>query len=219
MTLCQDFIEAALSRSSANDAGKLATDSELVNHCSRVFARLFSLFARARPEKAQSIATATLTGTPPSCALPQDLIDLRRVELSDGTKVHLIPATEKDRSWHIAPSVYQVGNTLTSRNKPGDPVAGVTLSLFVLDQPAALAALASTIDVRFPVRHHQLVIDLVALYLDTKDTGRDPAQHEKLVGEVGDGKAAFAMEYGLPPSALEWIHDPSERKPIAGAPT
>jgi hypothetical protein len=34
------------------------------------------------------------------------------------------------------------------------------LTLYVLDQPAALTALTSVIDVRFPVRHHQLVIDL-----------------------------------------------------------
>jgi hypothetical protein len=151
MATAQDFIEAALVRSSANDPGKLATDGELLNHCSRLVARLFALFARARPDKAQSTTTVALAGNPPSGALPQDLIDLRRVEKADGTKVHLIPATEKERTWHIAPSVYQVGNTLYSRNKAGDPIALDVLTLYVLDQPAALAGLASGIDVGSPL--------------------------------------------------------------------
>lgn len=217
MASAQDFIEAALVRSSANDPGKLATDGELLNHCSRILARLFALFARARPDKAQSITTAALAGNPPTTALPQDLIDLRRVEKADGTKVHLIPATEKDRTWHIAPSVYQVGNTLCSRAKTGDPVAADVLTLFVLDQPAALTTLASLIDVRFPVRHHQFVIDLLALYLDTKDVGRDAAAHQKLTEEIALAKEAFAIEFNLGPSALEWIHEGAGRSPTTVA--
>lgn len=211
MATAQDFIEAALVRSTANDPGKLATDGELLNHCSRVFARLFSLFARARPDKAQSQSTVTLAGNPPTAALPADLIDVRRVENTTGAKVHLIPATEKDRTWHIAPSVYQVGNTLYSRNKTGDPAAADVLTLFLLDQPAALSALSSTIDARFPMRHYQFVIDLVALYLDTKDQSRDQAAHAKLVEEVALAKEAFALEYELGPTALEWIHDGAGR--------
>jgi hypothetical protein len=217
MATAQDFIEAALVRSSANDPGKLATDGELLNHCSRLVARLFALFARARPDKAQSTTTVALAGNPPSGALPQDLIDLRRVEKADGTKVHLIPATEKERTWHIAPSVYQVGNTLTSRAKAGDPIATDVLTLYVLDQPAALTGLTSGIDVRFPVRHHQLVIDLLALYLDTKDTGRDAQAHEKLKVEIAEAKAAFALEFNLGPSALEWIHEGAGRTPTVAS--
>jgi hypothetical protein len=217
MATAQDFIEAALVRSSANDPGKLATDGELLNHCSRLVARLFSLFARARPDKAQSTTALVLAGNPASLALPQDLIDLRRVEKADGTKVHLIPATEKERTWHIAPSVYQVGNTLYSRAKAGDPVATDVLTLYVLDQPVALATLASVIDARFPVRHHQLVIDLLALYLDTKDVGRDASAHEKLKVELAEAKQAFALEYNLGPSALEWIHEGAGRTPTVAS--
>lgn len=213
MATAQDFIEAALVRSSANDPGKLATDGELINHCSRVFARLFSLFARARPDKAQSITTVTLAGNPPTGALPQDLIDLRYVQNALGAKVHVIPSTELTRSWHIAPSVYQVGNTLYSRNKTGDPSAADVLTLFVLDQPAALTTLGSLVDVRFPVRHHQFVIDLVALYLDTKDSSRDANAHAKLVQEISEAKAAFALEFNLGPTALEWIHEGAGRTP------
>lgn len=209
----QSIVESALVRSSANDPGKLATDGELVNHGSRVFARLFSLFARARPDKAQSFSTIVLAGNPPQLTLPQDLIDIRRVETATGAKVHVIPATEKDRTWHIAPSVYQVGNTLYSRHKTGDPIAGDSLTLFLLDQPAAWTSLASTVDVRFPVRHHQLVIDLLALYLDTKDTGRDVVAHNKLTQELSEAKDAFALEFNLGPTALEWIHDAAGRTP------
>jgi hypothetical protein len=70
--------------------------------------------------------------------------------------------------------------------------------------------------VRFPVRHHQLVIDLVALYLDTKDTGRDAAAHEKLTEEIAEAKQAFALEFNLGPSALEWIHEGAGRTPTVG---
>lgn len=217
MATAQDFIEAALVRSSANDPGKLATDGELINHGSRVLARLFSLFARARPDEAQSQSAVTLAAAPPSAALPADLIDLRRVQNAVGAKVHLIPATELERTWHLAPAVYRVGNTLTSRAKTGDPIAGDTLTLFLLDQPAALSALASVVDPRFPMRHHQLVIDLIAIYLDTKDTGRDAIAHEKLVAEFNEAKEAFMLEFNLGPSALEWLHEGAGRTPTVAS--
>lgn len=215
MTIAQEWIEAAYARSSANDAGKLASDAELVGHVSRVLARLFVLFARARPDEAQSVLVLGVNGSPATAPIGVELIDVRRVQTAAGAKVHVIPATEQDRAWHIAPSVMRVGGTLVSRGKVGDPIAGDTLTLYVLDQPAPLVGLTSVIDPRFPQRHYQLPIDLLALYLDTKDTGREPAQHEKLVAEMGEAKAAFAAEYGLPPSALEWIHEPAERKPIS----
>jgi hypothetical protein len=202
----QVWIEAAYNRSTENDPGKLAQDAELLDHANRVYQRLFALFAKARPDEAASRANLVLAGNPAFAALAPDLIAVVGVKNAVGAKVHVIPAHEIERLWHLAPSVYRLGNTLFSRGAVGDPIAGDLLTVVQLDAPATLATLATAIDARFPTRHHQVVIDQLACYLSTKDAGRDGGEHQKLLGECGQSLAAFATEYELPPSALEWAH-------------
>lgn len=215
MATAADWIEGAYNRSAANDAGKLAQDLELLAHVNRVFQRFYALFAKARPDEAASSAALVLAGNPAAATIPADLIALVSVKNAGGAQVHLIPAHEKQRRWHMAPSAYRIGNTLYSRMLGGDPLAGDTLTALQLDAPPSLAALGTTVDARFPTRHHQLCIDSLALYLDTKDDGRAPEEHAKIVAEYQTALATFASEYDLPPSALEWAHEPAQRSKVS----
>lgn len=216
MATASDWIEAAYNRSAANDPGKLALDAELLLHLNRVYQRFYALFAKARPDEAASQVSWLLAGNPATYAIPADTIALQQLYLA-GAQVHLIPAHERARLWHMAPSMYRVGNTITSRALGGDPVAANTLTVVLLDAPATLAALGTVVDVRFPTRHHQLCIDSLALYLDTKDAGRDAEDHTKIVAEYQTALSIFAAEYALPPDALTWAHGPIERSPVTAS--
>lgn len=217
MTTAQVWIEAAYNRSSANDPGKLSQDAELLDALNRIYQRLYSLFAKARPDEAASETTVTLSGSPATGTLPTDIIAVRRLYNATGAVVHLIPSEERTRSWHLAPSVYRQGLSLISRNKAGDPVAGDVLTLTLLDAPTAITALTTAIDARFPTRHHQLPVDVLALYLSVKDDGRNPLAHQKLVADVAQSASAFAAEYDLAADALEWIHADARRVPAGGS--
>jgi len=211
-TTAQTWVEAAYNRSAANDAGKLAQDAELLDHLNRVYQRFYTLFAKARPDEAASLASWVLASNPPFVAIPNDTIALVSVhDAVTGAQVHMIPATEVARVWHMAPSCYRIGNTLYSRARSGDPLAGDTLSVLLLDAPTSLT---DVIDVRFPTRHHQVCIDSLALYLDTKDDGRSAEEHAKLVAEYQAALSTFASEYNLPPDALEWAHAPVSRSAV-----
>lgn len=210
-TTAQALLEGAYTRSASNDAGKLASDAELLAHLGRVYHRAWPLVARARPDQFGATLALTLAGIPPTAALPADVIDVLAVQTATGTEVAVIPSTERAKSWHLAPAVYRLGLTLVSRNRGGDPISGAVLTATVLDAPAALPALTSTLDPRWPVRHTQLLVDLLAVYLSVKDTGRSAGEHAKVVAELQQSAGAFAAEFNLPPAAVEWMHAPVER--------
>jgi hypothetical protein len=214
-TSVQVLISGAYNRSTANDPGKLATDDELVLHVDRVYQRLWALVARARPDAFGSSADlSALSGTPPAVALPANTIDVVNLEDEDGGTVNLIPATERNRLWHVAPCMMRVGASLVSRNKSGDPGAGDVLTALLLDAPAALTSVSSVLDDRWPVRHDQLLVDYIACYLSVKDDGRSETEHNKLMGELKQDVSAFAAEFDLPPEAVQWIHSAVTRAKV-----
>jgi hypothetical protein len=214
MTTAADFISAAYNRSSANDPGKLAQDAELLAHLNRVYQRLWALWSRARPDEAGSVATVTLAGVPPFSVLPTGEVDIIQVTNALLQPVHVIPSNELTRQWHVAPCVYRLGVNVVSRNLASDPLAGDVLTLNLLDAPLALTTTSTLIDPRFPIRHHQLPIDSLAVYLSVKDAGRDQGDRTALLGELKIAGACFVAEYDLPPSAIEWIHAPVDRSEI-----
>lgn len=211
MTTAQQIVEAAYARSTANDPGKLATDAELLGRGNRTYQGLWSLASRQRPDEFAVVQTLTLSGSDAHVALPVDLVDVHRLRNASQATVHLIPAAELDRLWHIAPSMYRTSQTLYSRGKAGDPVAGDVLQAWVLLAGTTLSALASVIDPAFPTRHVELLINDLALYLDAKDEDRDPQQFRKLATDQAAKSAAFAAEYDLAASAMEFVHAPSTR--------
>lgn len=215
-TTAQDIIEAGYSRSTANDPGKLATDAELLGRLGRTYQGLFGLAARQRPDEFATKQTIVLAGGDAHYNLPVDIIEVRRLRNSTPATVHLIPSAEIDRLWHVAPSMYRTGNTLYSRGKAGDPVAGDMLTAWLLLPGVSLTTLATVIDATFPTRHVEILINDLSLYLDAKDEDRDPAQFQKLAGDQAMKLAAFAQEFELDASALEFVHAPSTRVPAKG---
>lgn len=205
-TTAQQLIEAAYSRSTANDPGKLATDGELLGVANRVYHALYALAAAAAPERFLSRTTLTLAGSPAAATLSTDIIDLRRIQTSVGAKVNVIPVEEIDRGWHLAPAVYRQGLTIVSRGATSDPVAGDVLTLFQLDAPADLSALATALDTRFPLRHVELIVVEIAMYLATKDTGRDAAEFAALKQFRDMQLEAFFRLSGLSMTALQSPH-------------
>jgi len=205
-TTAQNLIEAAYSRSTANDPGKLATDGELLGLADRLFQFIYAVAAVAAPERFLSKTTLTLAGSPPSVTVPTDLIDLRRVQNASGGKVNVIPVEEIDRGWHLAPAVFRQGATIVSRGQSGDPVATDVLTAWILDAPASLSALSTVLDTRFPTRHVELIIVEMAVYLATKDTGRDAAEFAALKDYRDVQRAGFLQLSGLSTTALQSPH-------------
>lgn len=209
MATAQALIEAAYSRSTANDPGKLATDGELLGVLNRVYQLYYALKAVSMPgahTTSSNVVLAAFIG-----AIPAEAIDIRRAEgtgggVTAGAKVNIIPVEEKDRSWHLAPAMYRQGNSLISRQGAGDPLATDTIKLFYIDAPAALAALATATDARWPSRFDELLIVELAMYLSTKDAKRDPAEFTKLSSYRLAQVQAFFQLCGLSMTALQSPH-------------
>lgn len=193
MTTAQQLIEAAYARSTANDPGKLAGDPELIAFLNRRYQLRFALLAAASGDNMLAKAALVLAGVPALAALPADIIDLIRLENSAGAKVHIVPSDEKDRSWHLTPAVARQGLSLVSLMRSGDPGVASVLTLFYLDAPAALVALASALDARYPARWEGLLVNDVATYLSTKDAGRSEGEYKELVTEIAKDESAFNL--------------------------
>lgn len=197
MTTTQQIIEAAYARSASNDPGKLAQDPELIGHLNRKYQTRFALLASATGDNMLAKTVLVTAGAPAAVALPADVIDLIRLENSNGAKVHVVPSDEKDRSWHLAPAVFRQGLSLVSLMRAGDPGVASSLTLFYLDAPAALTLLASALDGRYPVRWENLLILELAVYLSIKDEGRDADEYSELVKEMdGEERAFNLLVYG-----------------------
>lgn len=206
-----DILDGAYNRATDNDPGKLAQDGELIAHLSRVYARAWPLMARARPDEFNATTTTTINGVPPNGPLPADLIALLGVYDATGAVVTVNATTDRTRLWVLAPAMYRQGMRLVSRNMAGDPLAGDTLTLVILDAPVALVNLTDTLDPRWPVRHVQLLVDVLAVYLSVKDAGRDAGDRAAIGAELQQSIAAFAAEYDLAPADVSWIHADAER--------
>lgn len=205
----QQLIEAAYSRSTANDPGKLATDGELLGVANRIYQLLYALKAVSAPEQHTTSGNIVLASS--IGAIPVDTIDIRLVEgvsgvVSAGTKINVIPVEEKHRTWHLAPRMYRQGNSLISLAGSGDPGAADTVKLFYIDAPATLSALSTTLDVRYPVRFEELIIVELAMYLSTKDANRDAAEFGKLSSYRNMQLEAFFRLCGLSMTALQTPH-------------
>lgn len=187
----QALIEAGYARSTANDAGKLASDGELLLHVNRKYQSLYAIMALAGGDNALAKTTLVLAGSPPSVALPADIIDIKRLEQLLGGKAYLVPADEKDRSWHLAPAFYRQGNSLVSLARSGDLAAGQSVVVYHLDSPVALTTLASVTDARFPTRYEDILVLDLAIYLSTKDENRSETEYKQLKDELADAMKMF----------------------------
>lgn len=203
MTTAQQIVEAAYARSTDNDPGKLAVDAELISHLNRDYQARFGLWSLKAGDAAVASVSLTLLGPPAGATLPTDIIDIDRIEDTLGSRINLVPINEKNRAFHLAPVVYRQGLALLSRGQTGDPSIGQTLVVFHNDAPAPLTALSSVLDSRYPARFEMLLILGLAIYLDTKDTGRDLSSHTELKEEFERYDAMFNAEVGIDNSATQ----------------
>lgn len=199
----QSLIEAGYAHSSANDPGKLGVDLELINVLNRAYQSRYALWALKTGDASIALTTLTFAGVPASVALPVDIIDIARIETTTGGKVNLVPSTEKDRAYHLSPSVLRQGLSLVTRGQPSDPVAGTTITLYYDDSPVPLTTLAQTLDPRYPARFEALLILRVALYLDSKDEGRSKDETAKLQAILDFYEKKFDEEVGMDDSATQ----------------
>lgn len=208
----QYIIEGAYNRSSNNDPGKLAGDPELIVATDRLYQQVWAMIARARPDQYGESITRGLLGSPPQLTFDPNFIELLQVYDAAGNAINVIPYNDLSRSYNNAVAcVYRLGMKLYSRNKARDPIAGHVLTLFQLGAPATLTALSSQLDPRFTARCYQLLVDLLANQLGTKDAGRSAQDRAALAAELLRSANALAAEYQLAPSAISWIHADVQR--------
>ena len=206
MATAQTILEAGINRSTSNDPGKLSMDSELLGLLNRKYQTYHAMLGLSAPDRALGTGVVAMAGSPPAGTLPTDMVDLRRVQTAAGVQVSVVPVDEKDRSWHLAPAVYRQGNTIVSLGRTGDPVAAASLTIYYVDAPGALSALGDTLDARFPVQCHELLVLDVALYLSAKDEGRNPSEYERLKSERDFHWQAFTALVASPSGALTSPH-------------
>jgi len=203
-TTALEWVEAAFASSNANDAGKTAEDSEVLGVLDRAYQSLYALAAVANPDTYQSRVNVTLAGG--VGPLPVDVIDIIRVQNSAGGRVNVYPIRDLDRLWTRAPAIFREARTLVSRGDVGDPGPSAVLTTWILDAPETLAALTTPIDPRFAVRWHALPILQLAMYLQTKDEGRDPAEFQKLTSAYTTLLKEFALVNRVSLTALQTPH-------------
>lgn len=212
MTTVATIITAAYLRSSQNDPGKLAQDAELIGHLNRVYQRVWMLIARARPDEFTNVVELTFSGAPPVVTLPASIIDvLRIVDAATNETVNVIPVTDLLRTWNLPPRVHRAGMMLYSGNRTGDPVSGDVVNLILISAAGPLTALSDSLSEQWPVRHEQLLVDYLAVYLSVKDSGRNQQDRQAILGELQQDVTALASEYQLSPSQVGWIHADAER--------
>ncbi len=203
----QTIIELATVASTANDAGKLATDAELIAVLDRHYQAYAALMALSAPERWVATAAIAWSGTPATFALPADLIDIRHVETSGGAEIRIVPVEERRKSWHTAPAAFRQSGSLVSRAQAGDPVNGESGTLWYLDAPTALSALGNSLDSRWPVRHDPLLIGELAVYLANKDQDRSAEDRKQATASRDSALAFFQAEFRLTHHATESPHN------------
>lgn len=203
MATVQSIVEAGYAGSTANEAGDLAGDTELIGYLNRVFQAAFALAAAADPAKYSTRVTITCVAS--VATLPTDVIDVLIVR-AGGVKVHLAEVQNLHRANEIPPVMFREGNTLVSRGLPGDPGPTQVLSVSCTAPPTALTTLAQSLDARWPERYNEMLVAAVRLYLAMKDEGRSPAHLSMTAQAYTAAVTQFLRLAGLQPTALETPH-------------
>lgn len=199
-TTAQQIFESAVARSTVSDPGKLVQDGELIIYLNRRFQSLFAQQGLLQKENTLAKTTGTFAGAPPSFTLPVDIVNVVRVEKSDGTRVYLIKVEEKDRTTRLAPAAFRQGNSIVSCASTvggvSDPIATDVWNVYYNDAPATLSALSSTLDTRFPVRFENILVTDLAIYCETKSEQPSATRLQQLNEELGAELKAFGLLLG-----------------------
>lgn len=178
MINCKQIIEAAYSRSTFNDPGKIATDKELIGVIDRYMRRLYAEVAKANPDYfGDSLA---VTGVGGAWTRPATAEVITEVRNATGGEVNITPF--KDREAEVAPRIYRFGQTYRTVGLTGDPAVTDVLTFYFskkhpnLNVDLAADNAANELDETFPEQFFDLPVIRVGRYLARKDGRGDEEQ-------------------------------------------
>jgi hypothetical protein len=143
MSTAQALIEAGYARSTANDAGKLASDGELLLHLNRKYQSLYAIMALSmtaattRSRKRRSFWPGARRGGAARRRHRHQALE----QLSAAQRRTSSQPTRRTGAGTWLPRFYRQGNSLVSRGSAGDLGPG-ELNVYHLDAPAALSTLS-----------------------------------------------------------------------------
>lgn len=196
MINCRMIIDAAYSRSTFNDPGKIATDKELIGVIDRYMRRLYAEVARVNPIYFGT--SAPVVGVAGLWARPAAAEVVTRAETSAGARVNITPWD--DREGEVPPRIYLYGSGYKTVGKTDDPAPTDSITFFyakkhpALDTSVAADAAANQLDATFPEQFSDLPVLRVSRYLAVKD-GR-AGEVEAMIGEEQEMMAILLTHLG-----------------------
>lgn len=211
-TTARTLIDAAYSRSAANDPNKLATDTELIAVIDRRLKQIYSFAARQNPfyfgQSTSVTGDATKWVRPTAAELVFKVeadgpagTGVDRKITTVGLEVSLVPF--EDREAEMAPRIYPLGRAYYSvgiaATDPSASINGDKLKIFYsrrhADLNPALPATdaANTLEADWPEQFSDLIVIHLSKYLNIKDIARSPAEFQALDAEEKGLFGVFAQ--------------------------
>lgn len=172
-TTARDILVAAYATNAANNPDSLAADAtEMLAVINRDMRALFSRAAEVNPTYFGVQAVQPAVFVPPaitgSWPAPANAELILRIERGGGIEVVVVPFDDRAQD-PSKPAVYFLGRRYYGAGNLGDPTFE-DLVFFYARQPVDCATLDSTLDPDWPEGMNGVLIGLVALYLDIKDS-------------------------------------------------
>jgi len=228
-TTCQDIIDGANARHTANEENVLMEEDESIVKINDRLQQLYVIAADANPYYFGEISEVTGDGS--KWDAPADVESVVLIEsagdagtgadavLTTGDEVHSVPL--EDKECDLAPRVYFFGGSYYSVGGTGDPSASVNgdkLNFYHAAQHAALdIAYAAnhannTLEARWPEQFNALLELHLAIVMCIKDVGRESREYEALIAEEARVLQAFEAHLRHEDVAVRARH---ERQPDA----
>lgn len=194
-TSCQTIVDRAKAFSPLNPV--LASDkTEMLSRIRADQQELFTLLAGITRDRFQTTASLTSTNGASGrvfdlSALPSPVERVLKLVLVDGREANQVDILDTDAE--LSPRYFVRGQTLIEVANDWSVTGGaVTATLtYVYGMTDIDPAGALTQNVSVPDQWIDVLVLPLAMYLFSKDPGRDPAEHERLAALFGDRQKAF----------------------------
>lgn len=211
-TTAKTLIDAAYSRSAANDPDKLATNTELISVIDRRLKQIYSAAARQNPFYFGEPVSVSGDGSRWPRPANAELVFYVESDgaagtgadkkiAAAGTEVSIVPF--EDREVDDPPRIYALGRGYLSvgldTSDPSASVNGDKLKFFYSRRHADLDPLlppsdaANTLEADWPEQFNDLLVIHLARYLSIKDVARSDAEVTALQTELTELMQVFAM--------------------------
>lgn len=223
MATCEDIINGANARHSANDPRVLMSDSESIVKINDRLQQLYVIAAEVNPYYFGEISDVDGDGSKwdaptdvESTVLIESAGDAETGEdavLTLGDKVHSVPI--EDKECEFAPRVYFFGGSYYSVGGTGDPSAsenGDALRFYhaaqhgALDPTSGTSHADNTLEARWPTQFNGLLEIHLAKIMCIKDVGRESREYEALFAEESWVLEAFKAHLMHEDAAIRTRH-------------